>query len=58
MKKLFSILIIAIAFCNNAKAQVQYPFAPLYTAYNPITPTTQKADLENTTVIHGTGNLG
>ncbi|HXU28743.1 MAG TPA: hypothetical protein VN698_16055, partial [Bacteroidia bacterium] len=27
MKKLFSILIMAIAFCTNAKAQqVQYPF--------------------------------
>jgi hypothetical protein len=34
-----------------------YPFAPLYLAYNAITPTTQKADLENTTVIHGAGNL-
>jgi hypothetical protein len=28
MKKLFSILVIALAFFNNAKAQVQYPFGP------------------------------
>jgi hypothetical protein len=30
-----------------------YPFAPLYAAVTPITPTTAKADLENTKVTHG-----
>ena len=32
-------------------------FAPFFSAISSITPTTQKADLENTTVLHGTGNL-
>lgn len=30
-----------------------YPFAPLYTAFNNIAPITNKADLENTKVLHG-----
>lgn len=32
-----------------------YPFAPLYAAFNSISPITNKSDLENTTVNHGDG---
>lgn len=30
-----------------------YPFAPLYSGVNPIAPITQKSDLENTNITHG-----
>lgn len=33
-----------------------YPFAPLYAAFNLIAPITTKAELENTTVLHGDGS--
>ena len=33
-----------------------YPFAPLYSALNDITPITSKNELENTKVKHGAGN--
>ena len=35
-----------------------FPLATYFSAISQITPTTQKSDLENTTVLHGTGNLG
>jgi len=30
-----------------------YPFAPLYSALNPIAPITQQSDIENTAITHG-----
>lgn len=33
-----------------------YPFAPLYTAINAISPITQKSDLENTKILQGDGS--